>query len=607
MSKILQEVVVEAKKLREYAIAEAKASVMESLTPTIKEMAEKEINKVLESPLFEEVLDEVDAALAATSDPSNQTPVDPAQVTDPAVTATPDTQTPPAEAAPAEPKTIELTEPTLIVPAAGASTATPEAPMPPAETPVEPPAPAPTDANAAPLTETEVEEDEEKMSLDEETYEIFKESVSYVERVSESKYVNKQMLKPRLVKLFVMLENNKNKWNLPKSVFALAENRINVIFEEIEKAQNSYNEIKGNNMKTIREFTQSLFTESKEGFGDGGKAKEAIRSDSEVDRAASKSAEHAKSLGKPVVSGKLETLGGTALKGTGKAQGGPQEDGEPLNESEEMDEAEKALMEMLDAELSGDEDKTGEEDVVKEGNVEETVSAEQVVAEAKQIQRNLLKEKIKRALKECMMGDSAHEEMGDKEEELDASVVSKDLDDDGDMDELVVNVNMPDEEEGSFEMASDDEDDKDSELDMNAKRKGDDTVLEVVDDMNEMDDLKEADQLMSENRVLRSRLNESDLLTARSIYLNKILTEHNLSTRQKQAVVRHLDKSHNLAEAKEFYFRINSLLRERTKVVASPSAATKPAQSPINESTNNRKGLSVGSVERWQQLAGIKK
>lgn len=605
MSKLLQEVVVEAKKLREYAIAEAKASVMESLTPTIKEMAEKEINKVLESPLYEEVLDEVEAALAATANPSTEMPVDPAQVSDPGLAETPpDGQmTDPAMAAPAEPKTIEVSEPTLVVPVAP-QTAAPEAPMPPTETPVDPMAVAPPASPATPpLTETDEVEEEEKMSLDEETYEIFKESVSYVERISESKYVNKQMLKPRLVKLFVMLENNKRKWNLPKSVFSLAENRINVIFEEIEKTQNSYNEIKGNNMKTIREFTQSLFTESKEGFGDGGKAKESLRSDSEINTASDKAADHAKALVKtPEDPGKADShkLSGTPLKGTGKAQGGPQEDAKPLHESEEMDEAEKALMEMLDAELSG-EDKTGEEEVVAEGSVEETVSAEQVVAEAKQVQRALLKEKIKRALKECMMGDSDMSHDAPKEEELSATVLSKDFDDDGDMD-LVVNVNTPD-EDGSLELASDA---GTSDLDMNAKRKEEDEEggFEVVDDM---DDLKEADQLMSENRQLRSRLNESDLLTARSIYLNKILTEHNLSTRQKQAVVRHLDKSQNLAEAKEFYFRINSLLRERTKVVASPSAATKPAQSAINESTNTRKGLSVGSVERWQQLAGIKK
>lgn len=611
MSKLLQEVVIEAKKLREYAIAEAKNSVMESLTPAIKEMAEKEINKVLESPLFEEeVLDEVDAALAANATPPTETPVDPNAVppTDPMAPPAVDPSLDPAMAA--EPKTIQISEPTLVVPVPAPAVEE----MPSTEMPVDPnagltpPIQAQTPPVAPALTETdeENEELEQKMSLDEETYEVFKESISYLERVSESRYVNKQMIKPRLVKLFVMLENNKTKWNLTKSVAALAENRINVIFEELDKKQNSYNENKGTDMKTIREFTQSLFTESKEGFGDGGEAKTTLRSDSEVNKASAKSAEHAKALVKPATDpGKADShkLEGTPVKGTGKADAGPQEKGKALTEAEEMDEAEKALMEMLDAELDG-----GKEEVVSEGSVDETVSAEQVVAEAKNLQRKLLKEKIKRALKECMMGDEHEGDMGGMAPAADAemapeldmgSAKQSDLDGDGDMD-LWVNVNMPDGEEEGLEV------EEEPELDMTAAKKHgeEETVLEVVDDMS---DLQEADQLIKENRQLKSRLNESDLLTARSIYLNKILTEHNLSTRQKQAVVRHLDKSRNLAEAKDCYFKISSLLRDKNKVVASPSAVTKPAQTSLNESAATRPGFSVGSVERWQQLAGIKK
>jgi len=99
-------------------------------------------------------------------------------------------------------------------------------------------------------------------------------------------------------------------------------------------------------------------------------------------------------------------------------------------------------------------------------------------------------------------------------------------------------------------------------------------------------------------------LAETQLLTARSLYVNKLFVRDDLSGAQKRKIVEYLDSARTLAEAKEIYNRVVRVLNTAKK------------NGMMNESvTSGRKVLneSAGYVEpsfdtsRWQVLAGVKR
>lgn len=118
----------------------------------------------------------------------------------------------------------------------------------------------------------------------------------------------------------------------------------------------------------------------------------------------------------------------------------------------------------------------------------------------------------------------------------------------------------------------------------------------------------------AERRATRKSLNEANLYAAKLTHFNKFLVREGLSKKVLRQIVEHLDRATSIREANRIASRIEKKLNEATsrKLTGSSSRVTRSAGSSLNESVNrsNRKAgtlnENVGTVERWQTLAGIK-
>jgi hypothetical protein len=106
---------------------------------------------------------------------------------------------------------------------------------------------------------------------------------------------------------------------------------------------------------------------------------------------------------------------------------------------------------------------------------------------------------------------------------------------------------------------------------------------------------------------LRTQLAETNLFNAKLIFSNKLLQNESLSKRQKAEIIERLDEAKTLREAKLIYESLTKAmagtsrpLREGVdrRVLGSSSAPTRPASTQLNEGVE---------TERWARLAGITK
>jgi len=114
------------------------------------------------------------------------------------------------------------------------------------------------------------------------------------------------------------------------------------------------------------------------------------------------------------------------------------------------------------------------------------------------------------------------------------------------------------------------------------------------------EELKEAIKTIN---ILKSELNEVNLLNAKLLYMNKIFKSKNLSEGQKLKVINALDRAANLNEAKNIYETLKDALVETKKSTikesvgfASKPMGVAPAKTIVNEDVQ---------VTRMKKLAGI--
>jgi hypothetical protein len=116
---------------------------------------------------------------------------------------------------------------------------------------------------------------------------------------------------------------------------------------------------------------------------------------------------------------------------------------------------------------------------------------------------------------------------------------------------------------------------------------------------------KELDEAISTIEILRSELNEVNLLNAKLLYTNKIFRSKNLTENKKLKVLSSFDKARTVKETKLVYETILESLKEKktSPIAESISRASKAtgistgAAKPILESNS--------MVSRFQKLAGI--
>jgi len=149
----------------------------------------------------------------------------------------------------------------------------------------------------------------------------------------------------------------------------------------------------------------------------------------------------------------------------------------------------------------------------------------------------------------------------------------------------------------------------DEEIDLDSLFEGEDEE-EETDTINEVKRKKVVKENLKREKALIQTLNETNLLNAKLIYVNKILKEHNLSNATKMKLIDAFDEAKTIKEAKLVYTSWLTSLKESKQTpkrmirenlgIASKTVGTfKKDKNIINENTQ--------FVSRFQKLANIKK
>ena len=488
--------------------------------------------------------------------------------------------TPPAPPAPAPPAAPP------VDPAAAA--AMPPAPATPAAPPVDPAA-APVDpaAAAAPPAVPPPITPAPNAAAPVMEYALFKEQLeqlqSSVEGLrkrdgSRSSFV-KEAHEKLMFSLYESLLGLKTKNAISPRLFALNEDRLGLLHENLDLIT-SYTQnplVKGNimrNKNSVKDLVKKLF-EGAEGFEDSvGHVDPAGDSEGIKD-------EHPKHLSGNPKGVKAEAERAkfpTKEKNTAwhKASASPESLLEQLEE--EINELMSEMGDDSDEGMDMHEEMGSEDEVVLE------LSDEAIMQEARSARRRI------RALREQAEMDAEMDSEGGEDLSLTIDlkgVSGKNVNDIGvTLDGETLDVDMDGEEEDMGEEGMEEED-----------------MGQEDGPSSEVEMMAEARRARKESSVLRTQLNETQLLTARSLYLNKLFVRDDLSGTQKRKIVSYLDSARNLAEAKEIYNRVVRVLNTAKKSGLMTESASKPAV--LSEAPQFVEPSF--DTSRWQMLAGMKK
>lgn len=508
--------------------------------------------------------------------PAPTPPTDPAAAA-PAAPAAP-AATPPAvpPATPPAPDAAAATPPTGdLNAAAGAAPAAPPAAAPAPTDVAAPPAPATppaTGAAAPPVTPAPTAAGVPAPAPVTE-YKNFKTSLDrtegLVEALRSKSSENVTFLKEAYEKQLFSLYNNllglKAKNAISPRLFSFNEDRLGLLYENLNVIT-SYKQNpleKGINMankNSLKDLVRALF-EGAEGFEDAvGKVDPA--GDSEGG-----SAEHAHK-----VSGNPKGVKAEAEAAPFPTKQKKEWPGKPSPESL-LEQLEEEIGELM-AEMGSEEEGMHEEAEDDQDEVVLELADEEVVMEARKARARL------KALRE---------QAEDK--------LSLTIDLDGVSGENVQNVNVSlDGEELEVEMDEEGEE----EMDMSGEE-------EAPEEESSEEALMESRRLVrkavNETKTLRGQLHETQLLTARSLYVNKLFVRDELTGAQKRKIVEYLDSANTIAEAKEIYNRLVRVLDAGKK---NSAMIKESAQRPARMLTEAVVEPSF-DTSRWQILAGMKR
>jgi hypothetical protein len=483
----------------------------------------------------------------------------------------------PAPAAPAAPGAVPPATPGVTPDQMMGATppADPNAAPPPAApaAPAAPPAVPGATPPAAPAPVMEYKNFKTKLASLEETV------GQLVKRGSIRSSFIKENHEKEVLSLYKQLVGLRSKNAISSRVFGHNEERLDLLNENLNLVY-SYTKnplTKENAMKTknsLRDFARSLF-EGAEGFEkEVGHVEPAGESEGG-------SAEHAHK-----VSGNPKGHKAEAEKAKFATKEKSEWPGKPAPTSL-LEQLEEEIAEMM-GELHGEEEGLHEQDGEggEDEGMEEAVlemDEEEVMMEARKARARL------KALREQAEGEEGGEDhlsltidldgvSGEEVENVNVSIDGEELD-----------VDMGGEEGGEeedMEMSGEEEVAPEGEEEVMAEaRKAVRTALKPV----------------NENVVLRKQLDETQLLTARSLYLNKLFVRDDLSGAQKRKIVEYLDSARTIAEAKEIYNRVTRVLNTAKSKGMMSESATRPTRM-LNEAVEPSFDTS-----RWQILAGVKK
>jgi hypothetical protein len=240
--------------------------------------------------------------------------------------------------------------------------------------------------------------------------------------------------------------------------------------------------------------------------------------------------------------------------------------------------------------MTGPKGSLPEEEELYENTMFEKASADE---EIKDVTVEELRDLIRDAIK-AAMGDSGM----DSDEDMETIDLDMDSEDEMDID-LDMDSEEEDKDSKKKPKKDDKKDDKKDKMDERRRYKG-------IPKMEEGYDEKELEEAINTINILRSQLNEVNLLNAKLIYVNKIFKANNLNESQKVKVVNSFDKAKTLNEAKNIYEVLKDTVKTSSKL-KTPLRESKQFASNIIGNTSARKPIleSNDVITRMQKLAGI--
>jgi hypothetical protein len=423
-------------------------------------------------------------------------------------------------------------------------------------------------------------------------FEKLEEAITALRKTNKTnKNFIKESCEKEIYSLYTNLINLKENNAISPRLFSFNEERLELLHENLNLIY-SYTKIpllKGNNMQTkrkdsLKEFAKSLF-EGAEGF------EKAVGHVDPAGDAEGGDAEHAHKT-----SGNPHHVKAEAEKAKFPTKQKNEWPGKPSAES---------LLEQLEeeiAEFMSEADK--EEEEVDEVVLE--LDEKEVVAEAARSRKRL------RALREQAEAEAEDDSLtldidldgaGAEDVNVNVNVNGEPVvgDEDEDMEDMESMEDMEGSEEEGEEEGEEEEEEEAALQEVRKLVRKELRLLEAKKEEEEEEEEESKKESVNENKALRGQLQETQLLTARSLYLNKIFVRDDLSGTQKRKIVEYLDSARTISEAKEVYNRIVKVLNTAKK------------SGMMNESVDGRRNLNEGRNEpgfdttRWQILAGVKK
>jgi hypothetical protein len=178
---------------------------------------------------------------------------------------------------------------------------------------------------------------------------------------------------------------------------------------------------------------------------------------------------------------------------------------------------------------------------------------------------------------------------------------NEETDEEVDLNALLKELEM---EEGSYE-----EGDEEKEGTYEAKDEEDEKDMHAKMEKMKEEHAAEIAEIKSQAAKLAGKVNETNLINAKLLYLNKILHKHTLNEAQKVKVIAAFDKATTVKEAKIVFESLNEAFvvkteKSKTNLKESLGFASKAAGNSTKREIITEADVQVA---RWQKLAGINK
>lgn len=279
-------------------------------------------------------------------------------------------------------------------------------------------------------------------------------------------------------------------------------------------------------------------------------------------------------------------------------------------EVEETDEAKKHSSEEEDSKEDSKEDAAEAEDVdeidinkilAEMGEEEEDGEEEADMEEAKHEEEEEEEESEEEGEEEETDEAHAEPDADNAGGKSDHDADNQETDEEVDLNALLKELEM---EEGSYE----EEDEAKEEMEEAKKEEDEDDMDAKMKKMKE-EHAAEIAEIKSQAAKLAGKVNETNLINAKLLYLNKILRKHNLNEAQKVKVIAAFDKATSVKEAKIVFESLNEAFvvkteKSKTNLKESLGFASKAAGNSTKREIITEADVQVA---RWQKLAGINK